>query len=377
MTKEDKVVSLFRNNLPADNEIVPSTLHNPSKLDKPNIIRLLGKRNTYLIDNQIDDIDSLINKINSNPIFLGLIEGIPALKLLEMPNPVLVTEDPIEATNKLVELHQRFRKFGKEKLSFSSQLSREIVQAENYISKSQAKLNELKQRRDPQELANLIMANLHMIPKGSDHIELFDFYQNETLEIKINPLLSPQANAENYYRKAKNRNIEFEKIEENIDSKRQQIIQKKALLDQLEPIENWKELNALINSTKRQDQEQNTVLPYSVYEVHGFQILVGKNAKSNDHLTMKAATKNDLWLHAKDVSGSHVVIKHQAGKNFPQNVIEAAAQMAAFYSKRKTDSLCPVIYTPRKFVRKVKGAPAGQVMVDKEQVVMVVPTEIK
>ena len=106
-----------------------------------------------------------------------------------------------------------------------------------------------------------------------------------------------------------------------------------------------------------------------------FELNVGKNAKSNDHLTMKVATKNDLWLHARDVSGSHVVIKEKPGKNFPQSVIEKAAQLAAFYSKRKTDSLCPVIYTPRKFVRKIKGAMAGQVVVDKEQVVMVVPTE--
>jgi predicted ribosome quality control (RQC) complex YloA/Tae2 family protein len=68
-----------------------------------------------------------------------------------------------------------------------------------------------------------------------------------------------------------------------------------------------------------------------------------------------------------------VVIKYQAGKKFPVMVIERAAQLAAFYSKRKTDSLCPVIVTPKKFVRKPKGYPQGAVMVDKEEVVMVEP----
>ena len=85
------------------------------------------------------------------------------------------------------------------------------------------------------------------------------------------------------------------------------------------------------------------------------------------------AHKDDLWLHAKDVSGSHVIIKFQAGKTFPTTVIEKAAQLAAWYSKRKSDSLCPVIYTPKKFVRKPKGAAPGSVIVDRENVILVTP----
>jgi predicted ribosome quality control (RQC) complex YloA/Tae2 family protein len=80
-----------------------------------------------------------------------------------------------------------------------------------------------------------------------------------------------------------------------------------------------------------------------------------------------------LWLHAKDVSGSHVIIKYQAGKNFPEPVIERAAGLAAFFSKLRTDSLCPVIVTPKKYVRKPKGLPEGAVVVDREKVLMVVP----
>jgi predicted ribosome quality control (RQC) complex YloA/Tae2 family protein len=97
---------------------------------------------------------------------------------------------------------------------------------------------------------------------------------------------------------------------------------------------------------------------------------VGKNAKANDELTLKYAFKEDLWLHAKDAPGSHVLIKHQSGKNIPVNVIERAAAYAAYYSKRKTDTLVPVIYTPVKYVRKKKGAAAGQVFVSQENVLM-------
>jgi predicted ribosome quality control (RQC) complex YloA/Tae2 family protein len=115
---------------------------------------------------------------------------------------------------------------------------------------------------------------------------------------------------------------------------------------------------------------------FKVYELMGFTILVGRNADNNDELTQRFAKKNDLWLHARDVSGSHVVIKHQAGKNFPKPVIEAAASLAAFYSKRKNESLCPVIYTEKKFVRKIKGSPAGKVKVEKENVMLVQPLEL-
>src|SRR5690606_15434518 len=84
-------------------------------------------------------------------------------------------------------------------------------------------------------------------------------------------------------------------------------------------------------------------------EYEGFKIYVGKSAENNDELTQKFAHKDDLWLHAKDVTGSHVIIRHQSGKTFPKTVLEKAASLAAFYSKRKNDSLCPVQYTQKKY----------------------------
>jgi predicted ribosome quality control (RQC) complex YloA/Tae2 family protein len=75
------------------------------------------------------------------------------------------------------------------------------------------------------------------------------------------------------------------------------------------------------------------------------------------------------------VSGSHVIVKHQAGRAFPKDVIEFAASLAAFNSKRKTESLCPVVVTPKKFVRKRKGDPPGMVVVEREEVVMVTPAK--
>ena len=143
--------------------------------------------------------------------------------------------------------------------------------------------------------------------------------------------------------------------------------------ESLKEIRKYLKINELNNN--EQVVETNPLSLFKVYNFQQFVIYVGRNAKNNDLLTQKHAKKEDLWLHARDVSGSHVVIKHQAGKKFPSTVIERAAQLAAFYSKRKNDSLCPVIVTPKKFVRKTRDLLDGQVIIDKEEVIMIEPKE--
>jgi len=377
LTNKNKVIRIFRNNLPNDLELIPSKLNQPSDLSKPNFLRLLGKRNHYLLSNETVDLNDFIQEINENSLFVGVQSGLPVLKMVPMPDPVLVTDDPILASNKLVELHQQLYILGKEKQELVQRLQKDVQQLTTYIAQAEAKLEEVMNQRDPQELANLIMANLPVIPPMVKEVTLPDFYIDGSppVTIKMNPKVSAQMSAQNYYRKAKNKRIEWEKIEENIQSKKEQRSSKEALLQALERLNTLKEIRAFKSKYLDKPEQAAAPLPYTAFSIDGYQVLVGKNAKSNDHLTMQVAAKNDLWLHARDVSGSHVIIREKPGQKFPEPVIERAAQLAAWYSKRKTDSLCPVIYTPRKYVRKMKGAPAGQVVVEKEQVVMVVPTK--
>lgn len=146
--------------------------------------------------------------------------------------------------------------------------------------------------------------------------------------------------------------------------------QNKAVLHELRSLRAWRKQHGLDPATAA---KTSTELPFKVFEDHGFTILVGRNAANNDLLTQKYAHKDDLWLHAKDVTGSHVVIRHRSGHTVPEPVVERAAQLAGWYSRRQHDSLCPVTVTPKKFVRKPKGALPGQVVVERERVVLVVP----
>ena len=107
-----------------------------------------------------------------------------------------------------------------------------------------------------------------------------------------------------------------------------------------------------------------------------YEILVGKNANKNEMLTFKTAKKEDLFLHAKDTPGSHVIVRKRGNQNFPKTVIEKAAMFAAFYSRNKSEALCRVLYTQKKYVRKAKGAPVGAVIVEREKVILVKPEKI-
>ncbi|MEM7038947.1 MAG: NFACT RNA binding domain-containing protein [Bacteroidota bacterium] len=115
--------------------------------------------------------------------------------------------------------------------------------------------------------------------------------------------------------------------------------------------------------------------PFLEFHHLGYTILVGKNARQNDRLTFQFSKKTDIWMHARDAHGSHVIVRNPSGRDLPTPVLEYAAALAAHHSKRKSEQLVPVQYAPRKFIRKVKNGAPGKVIVEREKVVMVEPRE--
>ena len=217
------------------------------------------------------------------------------------------------------------------------------------------------------------MANLHQIKPGLAEIELHNFYTVQVIKIKLNDKLSPQRNAERYYQKSKNQGIEIKKLQENIEHKIKALKKLESLQDKISTAENLKDLNCLLGVEKEIGAQKGSNLPYHQFEIDGFIVLVGKNAKANDRLTLDHTHKDDLWFHARDVAGSHVVLKMQSGRVFPMTLIEKTAQLAAWYSKGRNVPLCPVIYTQKKWVRKPKGFTPGIMKVDREEVILVKP----
>jgi predicted ribosome quality control (RQC) complex YloA/Tae2 family protein len=107
----------------------------------------------------------------------------------------------------------------------------------------------------------------------------------------------------------------------------------------------------------------------------GFEILVGRAARDNDHLTFKVARPNDLWLHAADYGGSHVVVRNSTRKEIPHRTIIEAAQLAAQFSQARKDPKVDVHYTQRKFLSKPKGSAPGLVRLSRFKNITVEPKE--
>ncbi|QKG51990.1 NFACT RNA binding domain-containing protein [Hymenobacter sp. BRD67] len=301
---------------------------------------------------------------------------VPLGEILEtLPGP-----DPVAALRRFIPLALARRALEAERRQLRQLLTRRAEEAGTSAHLASLRLRALAHEAGYRHRADLIMANLHAIAPGAAQLEAIDFYTNEAVVVKLKPLEKPQRTAENLYRKAKNQQIEERQLQARISSREAEAMQALELLEELDArpalhelrnLRAWRKLHALDPAPAA--GKAGAELPFKVFEYMQFTILVGRNAQNNDLLTQKYAHKDDLWLHAKDVSGSHVVIRHRSGQAIPEPVIARAAQLAGWYSRRQHDSLCPVTVTPKKFVRKPKGALPGQVLVERERVILVVP----
>lgn len=390
-----EVVSVFNNQLIGDTTLQLSKLDRPivqtfeafrdAGFDHKKLFPTFGKLVNKWLEEQFATltnqeerwtiIENVLVQLHEPSFYITNWQFEFVFSLLNVGNVKNTYSNPIEALNDFYISSQRLEIIEKEKGQVLRPLQKRITRTQNYLDETFAKLLTLEKNIKNEEIGHILMANLHQIPERTERIELYDFYRDQPIIIKLKPELNPQKNAENYYRKSKNERIEKEKIEENILAKEEELSLLKKHFDFIETTQNLKELrkyiktNALLNDAAAQTPAQL----FKQINFEGFVILIGKNAKNNDLLTKQYTYKEDLWFHARDVSGSHVVLKYKSGVKFPNKVIERAAQIAAWHSKRRTDSLCPVIVTPKKYVRKPKGMPDGKVVIEKEEVIMVEP----
>ncbi|MBD2769458.1 DUF814 domain-containing protein [Hymenobacter sp. BT664] len=314
--------------------------------------------------------------------YLLRLDGRTRLSLLPL-GEVLATlpgDDPVGALRQFMPLALSRRALEQETKQLRQLLERRAAEAGTAAAHARRRLHALAHEGGYRHTADLIMAHLHAIPAGATQVEVLDFYTNQPRLIKLKPTEKPQRTAENLYRKGKNQQIEERQLTERVARREAEALTALERLEELDTLPALAELRGLRAWRKQHGLDPVPTaakaaaeLPFKVFEDRGFTILVGRNAANNDLLTQKYAHKDDLWLHAKDVTGSHVVIRHRAGQPVPEPVVEHAAMLAGWYSRRQHDSLCPVTVTPKKFVRKPKGALPGQVVVERERVVLVKP----
>lgn len=247
-------------------------------------------------------------------------------------------------------------------------------------------IDHLETERDPEELGHLLMAHLHAIPAGIAEVSLPDFYREGETRIRLDPRLSAADNAARYYRKHKERRSKLAHLRLQLAEVGDKLAAAEAAWAAVADLTPPAELDLspagldpeAVQALRDLDRVQARQVgkpppPFRHFRQGGFDIYVGRHARNSDELSFKFAAKDDLWLHAKDVAGAHVIVRRAGGRDIPPPVVEYAAQLAAYFSKRRQDSLVPVQYTARKYIRKRKGDPPGLVAVDREEVILVEP----
>ena len=223
------------------------------------------------------------------------------------------------------------------------------------------------------QLGDILMANLHFIQKGQKAARCVDFYDENMAEIDI-PIsveLSPQQNAAKYYKdytRMKNAEVMLQKQISLGETERQYL---KSVLDELNRAASEAELEEIRRELQeggyvkadagKRKMKQSKLTPMRFASTDGFPIYVGRNNKQNDELTFRMARKDDLWLHASKVHGSHVIIAC-AGVTPPDNTITQAAQLAAYYAETGSGQNIAVDMTPVKQVKKIPNGKPGMVI---------------
>ena len=239
-------------------------------------------------------------------------------------------------------------------------------------------------RERHRQLGDIVTANIHKIVKGQTVLEAEDFYDEEmkVIEIPISPILSPQQNAAKFYKDyARMKNAEKE-LTKQMELGEQELDYLKSVLDELNRAETDAELDEIrqelhaggyvrMDSAKKR-MKQSKVQPMRFESTDGYPVYVGRNNRQNDELTFKLARKDDIWLHAQKVHGSHVIISCGDTKP-PDNTITQAAQLAAYYSEAAGGQNIAVDVTPVKQVKKVPGAKPGMVIYHTYNTVIVNP----
>lgn len=296
------------------------------------------------------------------------------------------TVDTTDNVNELVRI--RFKNYAhnqrlhQRKSVLIKSIKRQLKRLESALQNLYQADKGLEKANQYEKYAHILMANAHHSISGETNIELDDLYrQGHKIQIPLLRALNLAENAQRYYSRSSNSILSYQESIDKIpklESKRtiySDLLEEIETINDMRVLTEWAKTNRnylsiLEQNTRTKEEPSNA---FYVKEYMGFTIWIGKNARSNDILVQKSH-KEDIWLHARGVSGSHVLIRMNNSKNQPELIIiEEIASFAAYQSKAKGSQLVPVIYTKRKFIRKPKGAAPGAVLVQKENVLIVEP----
>ena len=251
------------------------------------------------------------------------------------------------------------------------------------------RLDDLERSKNREELriyGELIKANLYLIKGGAEKATVQNYYDENMgyIDIPLDPALSPAANAAKYFKEYKKSYTAEERLTALIEEDKRDIEYIESVLDSLSRAKTAAELSEIraelsdagyIHAPLSKKQRVVASKPLEFTSPSGLKILVGKNNRENDLLTLKTAAKTDLWFHTKNIPGSHVIL-FTDGKTPSDEDLLFAASLAAGHSKAGLSENVPVDFTEVKFVKKPSGAKPGMVIYTTNRTLFVKPLKI-
>jgi len=249
-------------------------------------------------------------------------------------------------------------------------------------------LRDIEDRDGLRICGEVILSGMHEIRKGMTSYTAANYY-NETgadITVPLDPELTPSENAQMYFKKYDKAKRTFAALRDQIRHNDEDALYLEGVMASLQNVadeadiaeirEELHETGFLKKIGKKGVSRQKKSRPLHFVTQDGFDVYVGKNNRQNDELTMKSASNYDIWFHAKNIPGSHVILKVPAGKEASARALTEAAELAARFSKAKDSPSVQVDYTLKKNVKKPSGAKPGYVVYDNHRTAVVKPGEV-
>jgi predicted ribosome quality control (RQC) complex YloA/Tae2 family protein len=292
--------------------------------------------------------------------------------------------DPQElVTNRAVEAHYLESESQDRRKELVRLVAKEKKRLERLLGKMQDDLDKTSGARSLSRQGEALKVNLRKVKKGQKRVSLPDPYDpgGEPITVDLDPALDAKENMKRLFARGKRLAAARPKIEERVMQSQKELEAVIDLSARIEKAASYEELTGLeeqlINAGIARPQKKATRkpkrrLPYKVYRsAKGLRILVGRSGRDNNELTFKVAKGSDLWLHARDTAGAHVVVPLMKKQEVDEQTLLDAATLAADSSGQKKDDKVEVTYTQAKNVHPIKGAPPGLVSVAKGRTILV------
>jgi predicted ribosome quality control (RQC) complex YloA/Tae2 family protein len=398
--EKNKILDALKKGITSNRSIMPGAEYFPfynteyinvlehEKVDFDTIKQLMGfsKISKILFFDYLDKYDyfSFISEfLDNNNVYIFDYNGKKEILSFRPVNYEYETfNSPSKGLLNFFEINSINSRFTELKKKLEKTVIKEIEKYEKLYKKLKKEENELKDIPILEKQGRLLQAYLYQFKEKTDHIIVYDWETEENVQIKLNPLKTPNENLQIIFKKVQKLKSKSEHLKERLKITKEMIdylYQLWQSIDLAEDIETLQEIKEeMINerliteksSKKKMKRKESN--PYEFY-YNGFKILVGKNNIQNDKIT-READREDIWMHAQGIPGAHVIIKSNK-QEVPEDVLLFAASLAAKYSKGRYSSKVSIDYTQKKHVWKPKGAKPGMILYNNFKTLYVEPAK--